>query len=120
MAKKKEEQAGPSDDLLADVTAKTTKAQLLGKLREAVRRLHGREDERVGRMQELEEKVRARFTGVEPDIRSVTVMCTPEEFVEMSDFLDNFEDIMPMALHRLQAGAKFVTQNHVQGDQPAS
>lgn len=111
MAKKKEEQAGATDDLLADVNEKTTKAVLIGKLREAVRRLHAREDERVGRMQQLEEEVRAKFTGVEPDIRSITVMCTAQEFTEAADFLDNFQDIMPMALHRMQAGMKAVQQD---------
>jgi len=114
---KKKEEPG-SDDILAGVTEKTTKAELLGKLREAAKRLLAREDDRVARMQELEEKVRARFKGVEPDIRSVTLMATPEEFTELNDFLDNFEDIMPMALHRLKAGAKAVTENGGQ-DTPA-
>lgn len=113
---KKTSPPGPQEDILAGITEKSTKAELLSKLREAARRLAGREDDRIARMQELEERVRAKFAGNTPDLRSVTIMGTPEEYTEMVDFLENFEDIMPVAMHRILAGAKSVTENNVDAD----
>jgi len=108
------------EDILADVTTKTTKAELIDKLRSAVKRLNVMEDEvtkkdriatdeRLQKMQEIEENIRQHFTGATPDLRSITLMSTEDEFTEMIDFLDNFEDIMPVAMHRLLAGARAVT-----------
>ena len=98
-----------AEDVLAGITDKTTKADLLSRLRDAARRLHGQEDDRVARMQEIEETVRAKFSGTQVTVKSVTLMSTEEEFSEMIDFLENFTDIMPIAMHRLLAGAKAVT-----------
>jgi|SRR4051794_26887061 len=103
MAKTKSE--GQIPDFLEGVNERTTKAVLLDKLREAARWRAGAEDDRVKRLQEIEERVRAQFGPSDVELRSVTLKSTPEEFEEMIDFLDNFQDIMPIAMKRLLAGA---------------
>lgn len=90
--------------VLDGITQKTTKADLLGRLREAARKIGVYEDEAAKRMQEIEEKVRSALKPV----KLVTVMCssTPEEWKEAVDFLENFEGYLPSSLARIREGAK--------------
>jgi transcriptional/translational regulatory protein YebC/TACO1 len=93
---------------------------MLKKLRELADLLHKRDtqladkqaaldDERLAKMQEIEERIRAAFQPRDINLRSVTLMSTEEEFTELIDFLENFEDIMPVAMHRLLLGARAAT-----------
>lgn len=90
--------------VLEGVTAKTTKDDLLKRLRKAAKLIAGYEDENVARMAEIEEKVRA---SIKP-VTVKTVMCssTPEEWSEVVDFLDNFDGYLPSSLVRIREGAK--------------
>lgn len=90
--------------VLEGVTAKTTKDDLLKRLRKAAKLIAGYEDENVARMAEIEEKVRA---SIKP-VTVKTVMCssTPEEWNEVVDFLDNFDGYLPSSLVRIREGAK--------------
>lgn len=107
-------------DILEGVNEKSRRADLFGRLREASKRIAKLEDaatkaerksndERVAKMQEIEERIRSSFQRADVDLRSITLMSTEAEFAELIDFLENFEDIMPIAMHRLLAGAKAVT-----------
>jgi hypothetical protein len=91
-------------DVLEGISQKTTKADLMDRLRKAARRIGVLEDENVKRMQEIEEKVRASLKPV----KLVTVMCssTPEEWKEAVDFLENFDGYLPSSLARVREGAK--------------
>jgi hypothetical protein len=90
--------------VLEGITPKTTKADLMGRLRDAAKKIAGFEDESAKRMQEIEEKVRASLKPV----TLITVMCssTPEEWKEAVDFLENFEGYLPSSLARIREGAK--------------
>lgn len=90
--------------VLEGVTPKTTKADLMKRLRDAAKKIAGYEDENARKMQEIEEKVRA---SLKP-ITLITVMCssTPEEWKEAVDFLENFEGYLPSSLARICEGAK--------------
>jgi hypothetical protein len=90
--------------VLEGISTKTTKADLLDRLRKAASKIAGYEDQDAKRMQEIEEKVRA---SIKP-VTLITVMCssTPEEWAEAVDFLENFEGFLPSSLARIREGAK--------------
>ena len=90
--------------VLEGVTPKTTKADLLDRLRKAAKKIAGFEDERAAKMQEIEEKVRASLKPV--SVKTVMVSSTPDEWTEVVDFLENFEGYLPASLVRLREGAK--------------
>lgn len=91
-------------EVLEGITQKTTKAELMDRLRKAAKRLGVLEDENVKKMQEIEERVRATIKPV----TLITVMCssTPEEWKEAVDFLENFDGYLPSSLARIREGAK--------------
>lgn len=93
-------------DLLDGISEKTTKAVLLDRLRQAARKLAGFEDEKVGRLQEIEERVRAKYAGRDNNLKQIMVSSSVEEWKEAVDFLDNFDDLLPPALARMNEGAK--------------
>jgi hypothetical protein len=90
--------------VLEGISQKTTKADLLDRLRKAAKAIAGYEDAAAKRMQEIEERVRASLKPV----TLITVMCssTPEEWKEAVDFLENFEGYLPSSLARIREGAK--------------
>lgn len=90
--------------VLEGVTPKTTKADLLSRLRKAAKQLAGYEDENAAKMQEIEERVRGSLKPV--TVKTVMCSSTPEEWKEVVDFLDNFEDYLPSSLVRIREGAK--------------
>lgn len=90
--------------VLEGVTPKTTKADLLERLRKAAKIITGYEDENAKKMQEIEEKVRASLKPV--TLKTVMISSTPEEWGEAVDFLENFEGYLPSSLARVREGAK--------------
>jgi transcription elongation factor GreA-like protein len=92
--------------LLDDVDERTPRAKLYAKLREAARLLLEREDKKVARLQEIEERVRAKYAGRQHDAIQLVVSSTHDEWADVVDFLENFDDLLPIALHRVHEGAK--------------
>lgn len=90
--------------VLEGVTTKTTKADLLSRLRKAAKQIAGYEDENARRMQEIEEKVRSSLKPV--TLKTVMISSTPEEWQEAVDFLENFDGYLPSSLARVREGAK--------------
>lgn len=90
--------------VLDGITERTTKADLLGRLREAAKKISGFEDENAAKMQELEERVRASLKPT--SVKTLMVSSTPEEWTEAVDFLDNFDGYLPSSLARVREGAK--------------
>ena len=90
--------------LLDGITEKTTKSDLLARLREGARTIAALEDTRVARMQEIEEKVRKSLKPV--DLKTVMISSTKQDWQETVDFLDNFDGYLPASLARLREGAK--------------
>ncbi len=95
-------------EVLEGITPKTTKADLMDRLRKAARRLAGYEDENVARMQAIEEKVR-RSARVY-DLRQVVVSSTNEEWKETLEFLNEFEECLPPSLARFRDGVHVLVQ----------
>lgn len=90
--------------VLEGVTPKTTKADLMKRLRDAAKKIAGYEDQNAAKMQEIEERVRASLKPVE--LRTVMISSTPEEWGEAVDFLENFDGYLPSSLARVREGAK--------------
>lgn len=105
--------------ILDGITEKTTKADLMGRLRDAAKKLATFEDEKAGRLQRIEERVRAKYTGNERDIKQALVSATEQEWIELIDFLENFEDLLPLALVRLHDGAKILVGHKATPATPA-
>jgi hypothetical protein len=90
--------------VLEGVTTKTTKDDLLKRLRKAAKLIAGYEDANVAKMQEIEEKVRSSLKPV--TVKTVMCSSTPQEWAEVVDFLDNFDGFLPSSLVRIREGAK--------------
>lgn len=90
--------------VLEGITPKTTKSELMQRLRDAAKTIAAQEDEKVARMQEIEEKVRASLKPVE--LVTVMISSTQEEWSEAVDFLENFDGYLPSSLARVREGAK--------------
>jgi hypothetical protein len=95
--------------ILEGINEKTPKATLLDRLRTAAKSLAGYEDERVRKMQEIEERVRATLKPV--DLRQIIVSSSVEEWQATADFLDEFEGFLPASLARLREGIKQVAED---------
>lgn len=93
-------------NLLEGINDKTTRAVLLERLRLAAKEQAAAQDERVKRMQEIEETLRGQMNPVA--LRKVIVSATTEEWAETVDFLENFQDYLPSTLARVMEGAKEV------------
>lgn len=94
--------------VLEGINDRTSRADLLKRLREVAKTIVAMEDERIARMQEIEEKVRGQANVV--DLRKVIVSATPQEWRESEEFLSNFEDYLPSTLARVLEGAKEVNR----------
>jgi len=93
-------------NLLEGINEKSTKAELLERLRTGAKEIAGFSDERVKRMIEIETQLRSQMNPVA--LRKVIVSATKEEWAETVDFLENFQDYLPSTLARVLEGAKEV------------
>lgn len=109
--------------ILEGVDENTPRSELLKRLRDAADDLFKRDDARVGRMQEIEEDVRRRWSGREANLVQIIATSTEEEWGDAVDFLANFDDIIPVALFRVYDGARSALgrdENNEVADQPDS
>lgn len=93
-------------DILDGVTANSSRAVLYGKLREAARQLFERADKQVAELQEIEERVRAKYANRNEALVQIIATSTESEWGDAVDFLENFKDMLPVALYRVHDGAK--------------
>lgn len=92
--------------ILEGVDENTTRVELLRRLREAAEKLHVREDSRVGKLQEIEERVRKSYAGTQEPLLQIIATASEKEWAAAVDFLENFAELLPVALLRLHDGAK--------------
>ena len=93
-------------DPLEGVDENTPRAELLRRLREAAKERFQAQDDRVAKMQQIEEDVRRRWSGREANLVQIIATSTEEEWGDAIDFLANFDDIIPVALYRVYDGAR--------------
>lgn len=92
--------------ILEGVDENTPRHEMLKRLREAAGKLHAREDERLGKLQAIEERVRSQYAGTQQPLIQVIATASESEWGTAVDFLDNFEGYLPVALVRLHDGVK--------------
>lgn len=90
---------------LEGITERTTKAEMLKKLQEMAAKLQVKDAENVGRLHEIEERIRAKRGPTNYDLRTVLVTGSAEEYEELINFLEDFEDLLPPMLMRVREGA---------------
>lgn len=100
-----------ADELLEGITTKTTKEDLTIRLRKAVTLARKTERQKMTRLQEIEERLRAQVTDVPNDeLRQVIINGSTDDWREMEKFLSEFHTpeptLLPPALQRILVGAR--------------
>lgn len=89
-------------DILAGITDKSSKADMLKKLNELADIIRGTERKKAGRLSEIEARVKAKYRpGDVPDLHNVIIAATVEEWEETVEFLEEWEELLPTALARV-------------------
>lgn len=98
-------------DPLEGVTTKTTKEDLMDRLRKAAAVIRRQDRKKKSRLQEVEERIRAKGS-VQPELL-IKVICsaTEEEWQATVEFLEEFEgtasdNLLPVGLQRLVQGGR--------------
>lgn len=100
-----------TSDVLEGVSEKSTKAELMTKLNELADKVRGYERKRTGKLGEIEKRVRAKYTpGDIPELHNVVFASTLVEVKETKAFLDEFDDVLPLALARLRQGLQILIE----------
>jgi hypothetical protein len=98
--------------LLDDIDERTPRAKLYAKLRELAAIVSKKDDEKLKRFQKLEEDVRRRYAGKQLNLVQVIATSTDEEWGDAVDFMENFDDVLPVALFRVYDGARSALGRH--------
>lgn len=101
----------PEDTLLGGLNEKSRRSDLFSKIRELAGMIHQQDDQRLGRLQQIENDVRAKYEGTAQPLAQLHVSNTHEEWDDVIDFLDNFEDMLPHGLTRVLEGARAIRQH---------
>lgn len=96
---------------LDDIDETTPRPVLIQRIRDYAAQLHGKQDARLARFQEIEERVRKDYAGRHQDVVALVVHGTPQEWQDAANFLGEFEDFLPIVLHRIATGAKQATDD---------
>lgn len=100
-------------DPVEGVTTRTTKDEMLGRLRQASKdlltlksKLSKQETTRLDRLQEIEQRVQKKYASrPTTTVQNVIVSGTVEELTDTAEFLDEFgREILPVMLQRLSIG----------------
>lgn len=91
-------------DPMEGVSTKTTKEELMDRLRRAGVALRKNDRQRKAALQEVEDRIRAKGLPPAADLQQVIVTATEEEWKESIDFLEEFDDLLPIPLQRLVVG----------------
>ncbi len=96
-------------DPLEGISEKSTKAEMLTALNKLADKLRSHEKQRTGRLAEIEDRVRTKYRpGDVPELHNVILVATIEEWADAIDFLENFEDLLPVALSRVRQGGRIL------------
>lgn len=93
------------DDPMDGITTRTKKEDLLERIKKLGDVLHGLRSERLTEIQQLEQRIRAKYKPNQfPQLKRVILASTEAELDEAYEFLKDFEELMPPALQRFHAG----------------
>lgn len=101
-----------------DIDATTPRAVMFSKIRELWAAISQQQDERFARFAAKEEEVRRRYSGKQENLIAITATSTESEWGEVIDFLENWEEEMPVALWRTYDGARIALGRVPTADPP--
>src|SRR5258707_1170151 len=96
--------AGKVYDPMDGVSTKTTKEDMMDRLRKAAAALRRNDRSQKAALQEVEDRIRAKGAPAQEELRQVIVSATADEWKESIEFLEEFDDLLPVPLQRLVVG----------------
>jgi hypothetical protein len=102
-------------DPLEGVTPKTTKEELMGRLKDAAAAIRKGDRQHKADLQAVEDRIRAKYAGTAHEhevLRQVIISATTEEWKESVEFLEEFTDLLPVPLQRLVMGGRVLLGTH--------
>lgn len=100
------------NDPLEGVTTKTTKEELMSRLKDAGALLRRLDRSGKADLQAIEDRLRAKGTKPHDDLKQVIVSATEQEWKESVEFLEEFADLLPTPLQRLVIGGRVLLGQH--------
>jgi hypothetical protein len=98
-----------ASDPLDGISEKSTKSQILEAANKLADKVRGYERQRTSKLGEIEKRVRSKYKpGDLPNLHNVIVTSTEEEWKDVIEFLDEFDDVLPVALARIHEGGKLL------------
>lgn len=91
-------------DPMDGVTSKTTKEELMERLRKAGAAIRRGDRQRKAALQEVEDRIRAKGVQPQVELQQVIVTATEDEWKQAIEFLEEFDDLLPIPLQRLVVG----------------
>lgn len=99
-------------DPMEGVTSKSTKEDLMERLRRAAAALRRADRSQKARLQEIEERLRAKGEVTQEHLKFVIVGATEPEWQDSIEFLEEFEEMLPIALQRQVLGGRVLLGQH--------
>lgn len=104
--------AGKVFDPLEGVDTDTSREVLMERLRRAAAGLRGQDRGNKAKLQEIEDRLRAKGAVKHEQLQQVIVSATNAEWNESIEFLEEFEDLLPVGLQRLVVGGRVLLGQH--------
>lgn len=101
------------DDILDGITAKTTKEELMGRLRQAATLLRRDDRDKKKTVAEIEARLRTKGQRTSAPLQQVIVSATDAEWKESVEFLEEFNEVglLPTPLQRMVIGGRVLMEH---------
>lgn len=100
-----------NDDILDGITAKTTKEELMSRLRSAATMLRKGDRAKQTKLAEIEERLRNMNQSSAIELRQVIVSAPDSDWDETIKFLEEFDDLLPTPLQRILIGGRVLLEH---------
>lgn len=104
--------AGTIYDPMEGVSTRSTKEDLMERLRKAGAALRRQDRSKKAALQEIEDRIRAKGVRTPESLKQVIVSATEDEWKESIEFLEEFDDLLPVPLQRLVVGGHVLLGQH--------
>src|SRR5690349_2766038 len=107
--------ADPVFDPTYGITDTTSREELLERLRKAATALRVGDRQKKARLQEIEDRLRAKGAANGADQLRVIATGSEAEWTEAIEFLEEFDDLLPPMLSRLVVGGRMLLDQKAKG-----
>lgn len=97
-------------DPLEGVKSSTTKEELMNRLRRAATELRKGDRAQKAKLSEIEARLREKGLHRPEELRQVICSATDAEWKDAIEFLEEFDDLLPVALSRLLIGGRVLME----------